>query len=378
MKKIFTLSLLLCSTLSFGQIEGTWRLADQAGALGVGPGQGDISWWSNSLPDVTTRACLFDDSITFDASGVMTHYMDGSTWLEGWQGVTEGCGTPIAPHDGNPASPYTYSFDAAAGTVTVNGLGAHIGLAKVYNLGELASPADAVSTITYIVAFSNNDNNMTVDIEIAGGGFWRFEYERTIAPVVVDPTVTFSVDMSEYTGTIGTAVNLSGEFNGWCGDCAPMTDMGGGVYELAVQMPAGTYQYKFSVDNWTDQEALTPGDVCVDTISDGFDNRIYTVTVDETLPVVCWNSCDACALGLNEMGNAELFQVVPNPANDQVVVNFEGNAQDLTILDLSGRVVKTINAYTSGAAIDVSDLDSGMFIVTSNKGAKYSTVLLKE
>jgi hypothetical protein len=100
--------------------------------------------------------------------------------------------------------------------------------------------------------------------------------------------------------------------------------------------------------------------------------------VDETLPVVCWNSCDACALGLNEMGNAELFQVVPNPANDQVVVNFEGNAQDLTILDLSGRVVKTINAYTSGAAIDVSDLDSGMFIVTSNKGAKYSTVLLKE
>ena len=171
MKKIFTLSLLLCSTLSFGQIEGTWRLADQAGALGVGPGQGDISWWSNSLPDVTTRACLFDDSITFDASGVMTHYMDGSTWLEGWQGVTEGCGTPIAPHDGNPASPYTYSFDAAAGTVTVNGLGAHIGLAKVYNLGELASPADAVSTITYIVAFSNNDNNMTVDIEIAGGVF---------------------------------------------------------------------------------------------------------------------------------------------------------------------------------------------------------------
>ena len=378
MKKIFTLSLLLCSTLSFGQIEGTWRLADQAGALGVGPGQGDISWWSNSLPDVTTRACLFDDSITFDASGVMTHYMDGSTWLEGWQGVTEGCGTPIAPHDGNPASPYTYSFDAAAGTVTVNGLGAHIGLAKVYNLGELASPADAVSSITYIVAFSNNDNNMTVDIEIAGGGFWRFEYERTIAPVVVDPIVTFSVDMSEYTGTIGTAVNLSGEFNGWCGDCAPMTDMGGGVYELAVQMPAGTYQYKFSVDNWTDQEALTSGDACVDTISDGFDNRIYTVTVDETLPVVCWNSCDACALGLNEMGNAELFQVVPNPANDQVVVNFEGNAQDLTILDLSGRVVKTINAYTSGASIDVSDLDSGMFIVTINKGAKYSTVLLKE
>jgi len=40
-------------------LEGSWRLAPEAGALGVGPGQNDVSWWSNSSEDVVTRDCLF-------------------------------------------------------------------------------------------------------------------------------------------------------------------------------------------------------------------------------------------------------------------------------------------------------------------------------
>ena len=34
-----------------------------------------------------------------------------------------------------------------AATITVNGVGAHIGLPKVHNNGELAASADAVSSI---------------------------------------------------------------------------------------------------------------------------------------------------------------------------------------------------------------------------------------
>ena len=48
--------------------------------MSVGPNQGDGSWWSNSIGDVASRACMFDDSITFDASGGFTHYMDGNNW----------------------------------------------------------------------------------------------------------------------------------------------------------------------------------------------------------------------------------------------------------------------------------------------------------
>ena len=129
MKKLLLLPLL---PMAFNaQIVGTWKLAPQAGALGVGPALGDISWWSNSVRDLTTRACLFDDSITFNANGTMMHYMNGQTWLEGWQGVNpDQCGTPVAPHNGaNPSM--TYFYDGTNNTISVYGLGAHLGLANL-------------------------------------------------------------------------------------------------------------------------------------------------------------------------------------------------------------------------------------------------------
>ena len=43
------------------------------------------------------------------------------------------------------------TYDADAGTITLNGVGAHLGLAKVYNGGELASTSEAagIESITY-------------------------------------------------------------------------------------------------------------------------------------------------------------------------------------------------------------------------------------
>ena len=66
---------------------GSWSIAAEAGALGVGPAQGDISWWSNSEEDVTTRACFFDDTFVFGADGSFANNMGDATWLERWQGA---------------------------------------------------------------------------------------------------------------------------------------------------------------------------------------------------------------------------------------------------------------------------------------------------
>ena len=63
--------------------------------------------------------------------------MGETTWVEGWQGG-DGCGAPVYPHDG-AATDYTYVYDADAGTITLNGVGAHLGLPKVHNGGELSS-----------------------------------------------------------------------------------------------------------------------------------------------------------------------------------------------------------------------------------------------
>ena len=105
--------------------------------------------------------------------------------------------------------------------------------------------------------------------------------------------VTFQVDLNDYTGAYGT-VNLNGSFTGWCGACAAMTDANAdGVYDLTVSLAPGTYEYKFTLDGWTAQEEFADGDPCTSTI-DGFVNRTVDITAAATLPVVCYNSCDAC------------------------------------------------------------------------------------
>lgn len=379
MKTIFTLAIAFFTTVSFAQIEGTWKLADQAGALGVGPNQGDVSWWSNSAGDVTTRACMFDDSITFDAGGVMTHYMDNSTWVEVWQGAAaEGCDVPVAPHDGMPATAFTYTFDATAGTLTTNGTGAHVGLPKATNQGELsaANPPAVPSSIVYNVAFSNNDNTMTVDCDFSGG-WWRFVYDRTNVPPMADPMVTFRVDMSQYAGTIGTEVNVNGTFNGWCGSCNPMTSVGNGIYEVALPLAPGPIEYKFTVDGWTAEETLTEGIPCTVT-NGGFTNRSLNVTADTALVAVCWESCAACPLGVEEL-NENAIQVTPNPVTNSFVLNFEGESQNISIVDLSGRVVMSITDYVSGTNIDATELESGAFIVmVSRTDGSYNSLFIKQ
>ena len=105
--------------------------------------------------------------------------------------------------------------------------------------------------------------------------------------------VTFQVDMTNVTGFTTPTVN--GSFDGWCGNCHPLTDANAdGVWETTLSLPAGTYEYKFAYDNWAGQETLIAGTSCTVTNS-GYTNRAVTVSANATLPVVCWASCVACS-----------------------------------------------------------------------------------
>ncbi|HIA29691.1 MAG TPA: hypothetical protein EYN81_05430, partial [Candidatus Marinimicrobia bacterium] len=141
-------------------LAGTWKMAPEAGALMVGPAPNDGSWWSSSEDDVVTRACYFDDDYVFNGDGSFNNVLGDDTWIEGWQGGSDACGAPVYPHDGSNAATYTY--DAGAGTITLNGVGAYLGLPKAHNDGELGSPEDAPESITYDITLSDNDNTMTL------------------------------------------------------------------------------------------------------------------------------------------------------------------------------------------------------------------------
>ena len=106
-------------------------------------------------------------------------------------------------------------------------------------------------------------------------------------------SVTFLVDMNQVTEGF-TTPEVNGTFNNWCGGCAPMSDANSdGVWELTIDLPAGTYEYKFAADSWAISEQLADGQNCV-VNNGGFVNRALVVTGDATLPLVCWASCSAC------------------------------------------------------------------------------------
>lgn len=156
---------------------GSWNFAPKAGCFKVGPAKGDYSWWGLPASDLTVRACQMDDRFVFNQDGTFENIMDGSTWLEGWQGK-DGCGTPVAPHDGTSKGKWV--ADKNAGTITIIGKGSFLGLPKVYNGGELKAPADAKDTIVYPATI--NGDTMIVEISF-GTGYWYYEFVRSAAPI---------------------------------------------------------------------------------------------------------------------------------------------------------------------------------------------------
>ena len=155
-----------------------------------------------------------------------------------------------------------------------------------------------------------------------------------VACNAVAPTynVTFRVDMNNVTQTF-TTPEVNGQFNNFCGGCAPMTDANNdGIWELVIALPAGSYEYKFAADTWNIQESLTPGSSCTVT-NFGFTNRIVNVSSDIVLDAVCWGACVSC--------NA----VVPT-YNVTFRVDMNNVSQAFTTPEVNG----TFNSWCGGCA----------------------------
>ncbi|MEN9948124.1 MAG: hypothetical protein RL106_947 [Bacteroidota bacterium] len=156
--------------------------------------------------------------------------------------------------------------------------------------------------------------------------------------------VTFKVDMSNVTGF--TTANVNGTFNNWCGACAAMTDADSdNIWEITIDLPAGSYEYKFTADGWSQQENLTSGSACTVT-NFGFTNRTITVTGDTVLPTVCWGACSSCTSVYPVTFKVDMTNVTQAYTSVQVPGSFNGwtpTANSLTDANADGIYETTIN-----------------------------------
>jgi hypothetical protein len=188
--------------------------------------------------------------------------------------------------------------------------------------------------------------------------------------------VTFQVDMSQYLGSF-TTPEVNGTFNDWCGGCAPMSDANGdNKWELTIPLIPGTYEYKFAFDSWLGQENLVPGSTC--TITTGlFTNRVITVIDAETLPAVCWESCELCIDFVDETSNT--LSVYPNPSNGNIRINSNlALPYNVEVFDLSGRKVQDMKVFQSNTEINLENLSKGAYQirVSNNFNSVRETVII--
>lgn len=164
-----------------------WKLDPDAAAYKVGPGPNDGSWWSSGVGDVSARSCEFNDEYTFsfNANQTFTYDNKGDFFGDGYLGNNTGSCQPSSNYTAAQApwgsGTFKYSFQPNAGLnhlgqLTVIGLGAHIGLQKVRNGGEVTSgPA---TSITYdVLAATHNAAGydlLTLGVDIGGGAWWTF------------------------------------------------------------------------------------------------------------------------------------------------------------------------------------------------------------
>jgi hypothetical protein len=179
--------------------------------------------------------------------------------------------------------------------------------------------------------------------------------------------ITFRVDMNNVTANFITP-QVNGTFNNWCGACFSLTDADGdNIWEASTLLAAGDYQYKFSNDNWTGQESLTPGSIC--TFSDEtYTNRYLDLISDTILPVVCWGSCAECQVA-QPVSVEFLVDVSGQSFTDNVIIagNFNNYCQTCdTLMPMGGGLYSALLHLLPGVYEYYFGLDDGAMVESLN------------
>ena len=198
-------------TVEESPLAGTWYIASEAASIAVSTADGATVHWSLPEADVAKRGCLLDDKFIFGADGSFKNDVGDYTWIEPWQGVgSEGCGVPLSP-SGSAEGTFEYDGDQ----ITISGVGAYLGLPKVYNTGthqDVASISN-ISSVSYDVAeFDETAGTLTVTVGYDGdGNIFTFKFIKDEPTAYAGGVTTCPKDEGFSFGGFGDVANECGD-----------------------------------------------------------------------------------------------------------------------------------------------------------------------
>ncbi len=226
-----------------GTSSKTWYIQREGEAFGVGPGAGNNEFFALGRAGfpLGDRPCILDDSFTFNRDGTLTINTNGTIWIDGldfggWK-PDAGCydesdaDTFVGPNGEDLSAfanggNYTYNYDAANGTLTINGEGAYIALAQKVATGDNFNP---VSEKLYQVVNTGEGaiaDSLLLTIEYTDGSglFWNFNlvsYENAadLPPIPSAQTSSnFSFSIEGQTVTFSNGSSNADTYNWDFGD----------------------------------------------------------------------------------------------------------------------------------------------------------------
>lgn len=167
-----------------GNSTRTWKLAPESNSLFIGPPDFSQTWWGNSVADVTSRSCLFNDEYTFVKAGSVVQYNSkndfyvdeegGNPWPSGMPAVGCYANSAIPAQFQAWVNSANFTFEVIGNNkLKLNGTGAHLGLYKAGTPPDAALGAPA-SSVTYDIV-SITPTRLVVKLDY-GWGAWRFTY----------------------------------------------------------------------------------------------------------------------------------------------------------------------------------------------------------
>ncbi|HDO27554.1 MAG TPA: T9SS type A sorting domain-containing protein, partial [Bacteroidetes bacterium] len=174
--------------------------------------------------------------------------------------------------------------------------------------------------------------------------------------------VTFNVDMSpvDTLDPTTTDVYIAGDFAGWqMPGTIPQLMMSPSaedsmIYTLTVSLYTGEYQYKYFLV-YDDNPSWANGEWASE------DNR--KVKVDTSLSTVTdlWGDI---YFGIFNRKAEFTYDMYPNPVTNKLTISGVNDVNRIEIFDISGRVVKSVEVASEKVSMNLSDLQSGVYIIS--------------
>ncbi|HSG68386.1 MAG TPA: PKD domain-containing protein [Bacteroidales bacterium] len=198
-----------------GEESKTWKLFREGTSMSLGPDASNPAGWWEGLQNDGARPCLYTQEFTFHFDGTYVFNDNGMFWGE--YGVFNGqwnyeiCFEAIAENminlDGIDISAWlsgthSFTYNVSAGEITLNGMGAWIGIPKLTTGGESTIPV-ASTTFNAVITQETGYDLMTVTFDYGEGGLWTIVYvhyyDPSLEPELVEIQPPYGEDLPDLT-----------------------------------------------------------------------------------------------------------------------------------------------------------------------------------